>query len=73
MKEKEYIKTGYIWAPYIIKNHSFTLNNTIVWHNNRFINFLLKIKFLFFKHPLSKYRNKKVNFNYYSILKIEKL
>ena len=69
-------KAGYIWVPYITKTVKTTINNTTVWHSNKFINFLLKIKFFFWKPKdlkiFEKYSKKTVNTKYYATFKIEK-
>lgn len=69
-------KAGIIYVPYIFKTVKSSINNTTVWHSNKFINFLLKIKFFFWKpkglKTFEKYSKKTVNAKYYETFKIEK-
>lgn len=67
-------KAGIIWAPYIIKTVKTSINNTTVWHSNKFLNLLLRIKFFFWKPKdlkiFEKYSNKPINPNCYETIKI---
>lgn len=40
---------GFVWVNYIPITKKTTVNNHTVWHRNKFINFLLKIKYIFYK------------------------
>ena len=40
---------GIIFVPYICKTIKSDVNGETVWHSNKFINFLLKVKRLFYK------------------------
>jgi hypothetical protein len=54
-------KPGYIWVPYIPINVSSSINGETVWYRNKFKNFILKIKHIFFK---PKFLKKMVNSRY---------
>jgi len=72
----DFKEQGYFWAPYITKIVSTSINGETVWHSNKWKNFLLKIKWLFFKSKnlksLGKYREKKINPKFYGKIKINK-
>jgi hypothetical protein len=69
-------KAGYIYAPYTIKTVKTTVNGVTVWHNNKLINFWLKIKFFFCKPKTLKnfeaYAAKPINVKYYKTILINK-
>lgn len=70
------LKVGYIYAPYILKTVKADINGEVVWHSNRFINLLLKIKHFFYKSKNLK-RNKKyskimVDSSFYKTIGIKK-
>ena len=64
----------YIYAPYVIKTVKTTVNNVTVWHSNKLINLLLKIKFFFWKPKtlkrFEKYINKPINPKFYKTITI---
>jgi hypothetical protein len=68
------LKSGIIYAPYVTKTVATKINNTTVWHSNKFINLWLKIKFFFWKPKdlkrFEKYSNKPINSKYYTEIKI---
>ncbi len=68
-------KPGYIYVPYIFSTKSTSINGVTVWHRNKFINLLIKIKLFFYKpkslRSFKNYSNKTLNKNYYSELKIK--
>ena len=67
-------KAGYIYAPYVIKTVKTTVNSVTVWHSNKLINILLKIKFFFWKPKtlkrFEKYINKPINTKFYKTITI---
>ena len=70
-------KPGYIFVPYKIITRSTSINGVTVWHQNKFINLLIKIKLFFYKPKalknFDKYIIKKpVNKDYYEVLDIKK-
>jgi hypothetical protein len=71
---EDFREQGYIWAPYILKVVSTSVNGETVWYSNRWKNFLLKIKRLFFKPKylkmLGKYGKKEINPKIYGEIKI---
>ena len=75
--DKGSLENGYVWAPYVCVTEKVDINGEIVWHRNKFINFLLKIKRFFYKSKnlknFSKYSNKPINSKYYHTIKIDKL
>lgn len=68
------LKAGIIYVPYVTKTVATKINNTTVWHSNKFINLWLKIKFFFWKpkslKQFARYSNKTVNSKYYTTIKI---
>jgi len=71
------VDNGIIYAPYISVNNSTSINGETVWYRNKFKNFLLKVKFFFFKPKFfkskiinPKYSSKIVNPKYYSQINI---
>ena len=76
---------GVIYCPYRIVTTKITVNNRVVWHRNKFINFLLKIKFFYIKSPYfykfgcripemaSRYGNRTINPSYYGKIEINNL
>lgn len=73
-QNKEVNKPGIVFVPYLMKCHSSKINNITVWHSNKFINLLIKIKHFFYTpkalRNFRKYSNKQVNRNFYGTLKI---
>jgi hypothetical protein len=67
------MKNGIIFAPYICKTSKTTINSETVWHSNRFINLLLRIKRFFYKSKniknSEKYMNKKIDVSKYGTFK----
>jgi len=70
--EKEKLKEGIIYVPYLLVTSSTSINGETVWYKNKFKNFLLKIKFFFIKPKHKKfYVNKPINAKYYESFKIK--
>ncbi len=69
-------KSGYIYAPYVIKTVKTTVNGVTVWHSNKMINLWLKIKFFFWRPKTLKnfksYAGKTINTKYYKTISINK-
>lgn len=69
-------KTGFIYAPFIMKTRSTNINGVTVWHSNRLLNFWIQVKFFFWKPKALKnferYATKPVNPKYYGTLKTSK-
>jgi hypothetical protein len=74
MKTEDKNEQGVIWAPYTTRNVSTDINGELVWHSNKFINFLLKVKRFFIKPKYLKNTGlykKKIDSSGYGILKID--
>lgn len=73
--EKNELKSGYIWVPYVIVNRSTSINGEVVWYKNKWKNLLLKIKFFFIKPKYFKnsdiYSKKTINPKYYTTIKLK--
>ena len=70
-------KPGYIFVPYIMHTRSTSINGVTVWHHNKFINLLIKIKLFFYKpkalKDFGKHSKKTVNKDYYGVLDIKNI
>ena len=69
------MKNGIIFVPYICKTVKSTINSETVWHSNRFINLLLRIRRFFYKSKnvknSEKYMNKKIDASMYGTFKLD--
>ena len=67
---------GIVWLPYVTKNVSTSINGEVVWHSNKWKNFLLKMKRLFVKPKYLKngeiYSKKTIDPSYYQQIEINK-
>lgn len=65
---------GIIWVPWVTKISATNINGETVWYANKWKNFLLKIKFFFFKPKYNKlfgkYPNKPVDPSLYGTIKV---
>jgi hypothetical protein len=66
------IKPGVVYLPYIMKTKSTSINGVTVWHSNKFINLMLKIKHFFFKPKEIelKYNKRTIDTNFYVTINI---
>lgn len=74
-KDNKHVEVpGIVYVPYIMKTCSTSVNGITVWHSNKFINFLIKIKHFFYTpkalRKFNKYANKPVNSKFYSKIQI---
>ncbi len=73
--EKEKLKDGLIYVPYLIDYPiSTNINGETVWYRNKLKNLLLKIKLFFIKPKYNNnfYLNKAINTKYYTTFQIKK-
>ena len=69
-------ESGLVYVPYVIgEPRSTSINGITVWYKNKWKNFFLKIKFLFFKpkelKSFEQYRKNPVNPKFYSKINVE--
>lgn len=62
--DKDKLPSGIVYLPYLIKTRKTMINNETVWHSNKFINLLLKIKRFFIKSKNSQFPANKINSRY---------
>lgn len=57
-----------IYVPYMLVCKSTQINGVTVWYKNKFLNFLLKVKFLFVKRPTLDKINTPLKGKYYETI-----
>ncbi len=60
------------WAPYVLVTTKTTINGDVVWYKNKWKNFFLKIKHIFWKpKKFKKLTEKKLISSKYSVIKCD--